>query len=297
VTLLNSIGEIDKLKVYVVAEDCAGYESPLLAQHGISMLLETYGNDLVKPFRILFDVANNSEALLYNMKLLGIDPKKIDAVVISHCHWDHTGGLMGVLNEIKGKNVPVIAHPSIFRPNFVLEPYLKHEGVPYDCTPENIESLGFKLILTRSPMKIVDGIVTSGEIERKVDFEKGGVFTYTIANGEMVPDEMMDDMALIVNVKNKGLLVFTGCGHAGIVNTVLHAMKITGVRKVHAVFGGFHLLNASEERIRKTAEELKKIGVEEVYSGHCTGFRAHMEFYKKYGEKFHRIHSGYTTIF
>ncbi len=292
-----NLGEVSNLKAYVIAEDYAGYESPLLAQHGISMLLETHSSSLRKTFRMLFDVANNSDALLYNMKLLNIDPKTIDAIVISHCHWDHTGGLMGILKEIKGENVPIIAHPSIFRPNFVLEPYLKHEGVPYDCTPENIESLGFKLILTKSPVKIVDGIITSGEIERTVDFEKGGIFTYTIVNGEMAPDEMMDDMALIVNVKDKGLLVFTGCGHAGIVNTVLHAMKITGVKRVHAVFGGFHLISANEDRIRKTVDELRKIGVEEVYTGHCTGFRANIEFYEKYGEKFHRIHSGYTVTF
>jgi 7,8-dihydropterin-6-yl-methyl-4-(beta-D-ribofuranosyl)aminobenzene 5'-phosphate synthase len=269
------------MRIYVVVEDYSGYESPFLGQHGVSFLIEKDGK------RVLFDTGQSAEPLLYNMKLLGIDPASIDYVFLSHCHYDHTGGLLGVLKAI-GKRIPVIAHPTIFRRHFITHPYLREVGVPF--RREEIEELAH-LYLTSDPIEIVEGVYSTGEIRNREEFERTELEVYTLDNGRIVRDTLMDDMSIVAKTP-EGIVVVSGCSHAGIVSIVKHAIRLTGEERVRAVIGGFHLIDASDERIRRTVEEFKRLGVEEVYTGHCTGLRAEAAFLEAYGERFHKLHSG-----
>ncbi|EHP84393.1 MBL fold metallo-hydrolase [Methanotorris formicicus] len=274
------------VKIYVLLEDYSGYESPFYAQHGISFLIEHGGKS------ILFDVGQEAKPILHNMRRLGLEPNNIDYIFLSHCHYDHTGGLLEMLKAI-GKRIPIIAHPMIFRKHFVIKPCLMDVGVPFER--EEIEQYA-ELFLTNEPIQILEGVYSTGEVREREDFEKTNLEVYTLKDGKLIRDELLDDMSLVIRT-SEGLVIISGCSHAGIVSIVKHAIKITGEKRIRSVIGGFHLIDASDERIIKTVEKLKKLDVEEVYTGHCTGLKAEAEFLTDYGEKFHKIHSGMIIEF
>jgi 7,8-dihydropterin-6-yl-methyl-4-(beta-D-ribofuranosyl)aminobenzene 5'-phosphate synthase len=283
-------GELSRLKVTVIAEDSVAYESPYLGQHGISFLLTAQRDDIER--NVLIDVAQNADALLENMKKMGITASCIDAVVLTHCHYDHTQGLGKVLKAIDKKDLPVIAHPDIFRLNFITDPYLRHVGVMDGDKKEEIEAAGGALFLTRDPLELMPGLITTGEVERVTDFEEVGIALYTVVGGEVQSDPMRDDISLVAHVKGKGLVIITGCSHAGIVNIVKQAVAITGTDEVHGIIGGFHLIEAPVDRIKKTAQALKEFNPDWVYAGHCTGFRAQVEFFQLLKDRFSPLHTG-----
>lgn len=286
-------GELDKLKITVIAEDSVLYESPYLGQHGISFLITAERNSIQK--NVLVDVAQNSSALLENMHLLGITPSSIDAVVLTHCHYDHTQGLAKVLRKIGKKDIPVIGHPDIFRPNFITNPYLRPIGVMDGDRQADIENSGGSLYLTKNPLEIMPGLFTTGEVERTTDFEEVGISLSTIENNQVKPDLMLDDISLIANVKKKGVVITTGCSHAGIVNIAKQAVKLVGTDKIHGIIGGFHLIEATgsvKNRIKKTAQALKKFDPDWIYAGHCTGFLAQVELYNTFKDRFTPLHTG-----
>lgn len=286
-------GELDRLRVTVIAEDSVLYESPYLGQHGISFLVTPERQDSIK--NVLVDVAQNPSALLENMAMMDIVPSSIDAVVLTHCHYDHTQGLAKVLREIGKRDIPVIAHPDIFRLNFIDDPDLRHVGVMDADKRANIEDAGGTLYLTRDPLKIMPGLITTGQIERTTDFEEVGINLFTIDNGQVKPDLMFDDISVIANVKGKGLVIVTGCSHAGIVNITKQAAKLTGTQRIHGIIGGFHLIEAmgaAEIRIKKTAQALKKFDPDWIYAGHCTGFEAQVELYNTFEDRFSPLHTG-----
>ncbi|NJE62552.1 MBL fold metallo-hydrolase [Thermococcus sp. 21S7] len=275
------------MRVYVLVEDYSGYESPFLAQHGVSFLIEEAERG------ILFDTGQSAEPILHNMRLLGLDPgSHIDYIFLSHCHYDHTGGLLGILKAI-GRRVPVIAYPSIFRRHFVMKPYLRDVGIPF--RREEVEEFA-DLYLTAEPIEIVGGIYSTGEVRSREDFERGHIGVYTLRDGRVMEDAIMDDMSIVAKTSG-GLVIVSGCSHAGIVSIVKHAIRMTGERRIKAVIGGFHLIEADDERIKGTVRELQKLGVEEVYTGHCTGLRAEAAFLEAYGERFHKLHSGMVVEF
>ncbi len=274
------------MHVTVLIEDYSGYESPFLAQHGVSFLIEKNGK------KILFDTGQSAEPILHNMKLLGIEPSSVDYVFLSHCHYDHTGGLLGILKAV-GRRIPIIAHPEIFREHFVTKPYLRSVGMPFRRA--EIEELA-DLYLTPKPLEILDGVRSTGEVRNREEFERGHLKVYTIRNGQIQEDNIMDDMSLVVE-SSDGLIIVSGCSHAGIVGIVKHAIRLTGEKRVRAVIGGFHLIDASEERIERTVREFLELGVEEVYSGHCTGLKAEAAFLRAYGDRFHKLHSGMVIDF
>ncbi len=273
------------MKIYTLAEDYAGYESPFLAQHGISFLIEYKGK------KLLFDAGQNAAPILYNMKLLGLDPRDVDYIFLSHCHYDHTGGLVEILKET-GKRIPVIAHPTIFRKHFITKPHLRHVGLPF--TREEVEKYG-ELFLSEEPFQIIEGLYSTGEIREKEDFERTNLEVYTLSKGRLVRDELRDDMSIAIKTP-KGLVVVSGCSHAGIISIVEHSMRLTGEKKVRAVIGGFHLIEANEDRIRMTVEAFRQLGVEEVYTGHCTGLKAEAAFLEAYGNRFHKLHAGMVIM-
>jgi len=288
------IGELNSLKITVLTEDSVLYESHYLGQHGVSFLLEgAKGSDVMK---ILVDVGQNSQALFNNMKLMNISPSIIDAVVLTHCHYDHTQGVAKVLKEIGRRDIQVIAHRDIFRLNFVTEPYPRHVGIMPGDSREEIEKAGGSLLLTKDPVKLMSGITTTGEVKRQTDFEEVGIALKTIQNGEVVDDQMLDDISVVANVKGKGLVIVTGCSHAGIVNIAKHAIELTGCEKIDGILGGLHLVDAPNVRIKRTVEELAKLSPEWICAGHCTGFKAQVELYLAFRERFSPLQTGMQFV-
>jgi 7,8-dihydropterin-6-yl-methyl-4-(beta-D-ribofuranosyl)aminobenzene 5'-phosphate synthase len=285
-----SRGDLSKLRLTVIAEDSVAYESPYLGQHGVSFLITAERDGVQK--NILVDVAQNPDALIENIDKMQIDLSCIDAVVLTHCHYDHTQGLGKVLKEIGKKDLPIIAHPDIFRLNFITDPYLRHVGVMDGDKKVDIEASGGSLYLTKDPLEIMPGLITTGEVERVTDFEEVGINLFTIDNGEVKTDPMLDDISVVANIKGKGLVIVTGCSHAGIVNITRQAIKLTDTEKVHGIIGGFHLIEASESRIKKTAPALKEFNPDWIYAGHCTGFRAQVELYNTFKDRFSPLHTG-----
>ncbi|WP_287197431.1 MULTISPECIES: MBL fold metallo-hydrolase [Thermococcus] len=216
-----NIGEADKLRIYTLAEDYAGYNSPFLAQHGVSFLIEV-GFDGNKR-RILFDTASYAEPILFNMEILGIDPKTVDMIILSHSHFDHTGGLLGIMKKIN-KEIPILAHPNIFKVSFAMEPEFMYAGIPplRGGSKEEIEKLGGVWILSRDIIKLMPGVFTLGEItkEEKVEFERSTTISlYKLENGKIRSDDIEDEIGLAINTK-KGLVVIGGCAHPGIISMV-----------------------------------------------------------------------------
>lgn len=287
---MNKKHRLKRLKITVIAEDSVGYDTPYLGQHGISFLLTAERDGVVK--NILVDVAQDSAALIENINRMQIAISCIDAVVLTHCHYDHTRGIAKILREIGGKDIPVIAHPDIFRTHFISDPYLRSIGIMDGDRREDIESSGGILYLAGNTLEIMPGLISTGEVERITDFEEVGMSLFTIENGQVKGDLMKDDISVVANVMGKGLVIVTGCSHAGIVNIIQQSIKLTGTKKIHGIIGGFHLIEASEERIQKTALALKKFNPDWVYAGHCTGFRAQVELYNIFKERFSPLHTG-----
>jgi 7,8-dihydropterin-6-yl-methyl-4-(beta-D-ribofuranosyl)aminobenzene 5'-phosphate synthase len=283
---------LDKLTVTVLAEDSVPYESPLLGQHGMSCWLEAEREGITR--RILVDVGQNPEALLFNVEKLGVPLTETDAVVLTHCHYDHTQGLTRILEAIGRKDIPVIAHPALFRLNFVTSPFFQHVGVMQGDKPEELRAAGAELVLVSGPLQLMPGLSTTGEVPRVTDFEEVGIALSTLdENGRVVTDGMPDDLSLAARVKGKGLVIITGCSHAGIINILKHSAATD--ERIEGVIGGLHLVEASEERIEKTASALAGFSPSLVAAGHCTGFRAQASLYAKFGSRFSTMGSG--TIF
>ena len=282
--------KLDSLQITVLAEDSVLYESPYLGQHGLSFLLEGRRGETTR--RILVDVGQNSQALLHNMRIMNILPAAVDAIVLTHCHYDHTQGIVAMLQEIGKRELPVIAHPDVFRTHFVVQPYLRHVGVMQGDSGEEIEEAGGRLYLTKDPLEMMPGIMTTGEVKRQTDFEEVGIELKTIENGRIRADPMLDDISVVSNVRGKGLVIVTGCSHAGIVNIVKHAIELTGCAQIEGIVGGLHLVDAPDSRTKRTVEELTKLNPKWIWAGHCTGFKAQVELYLALGERFSPLHTG-----
>lgn len=291
---MEKLGVLDSLKITVLAEDSVLYESPYLGQHGVSFLLEGVSGKATKS--ILVDVGQNSEALLYNMRTMGIYPKVIDAIVLTHCHYDHTQGVARLLREIAREDVQVIAHPSIFRQHFITEPYHRHVGIMEGDSEMEMEKAGASLSLTGEPFTIMPGIITTGEVKRKTEFEGGSIGLKTIENGMVKDDLMFDDISVVANVKDKGLVIVTGCSHAGIVNITNQAVEVADCSKIAAIIGGLHLIEASDAVIKSTIDELLKLDIAWISAGHCTGFKAQVELSLAFGERFSPLHTGMQFV-
>ncbi|MBN1693521.1 MAG: MBL fold metallo-hydrolase [Dehalococcoidales bacterium] len=270
-----------EVKITTLAENTANMG--FLAEWGLSMLVEADGK------KILFDTGMGN-AVVYNARLLGIDLSAVDKIVISHGHHDHTGGLREVLNEIR-KKIEIIAHPDIWAAKygrFGKNP-AHFAGIPFQR--ELLENLGAGFKLTAEPARITDRIMTLGEIPMLTDYEKIDNGLLDKQGGEMLPDELRDDLAMVIDT-DYGLVVILGCSHRGIVNTLKQAQKVTGKELIYAAIGGTHLLNADKERLQKTAADLKEMGVQYLGASHCTGFKAATYLAQEFGDRFFVNNSG-----
>jgi len=246
----------------------------LLAEHGLSLFVRVHQG--AKMHTVLFDTGYTRIGVTHNMAQLGIDVEEIEAIVLSHGHMDHTGSLYTLIDNIPSP-VPLVVHPDAFLSSryFGLEDGRKLL-FPQTLVREDLEQREVEVLGSKTPTFIVeDMVMVTGEVERTTEFEKGLPNATVERDGEMQPDPIADDQALVINLKDKGLVVISGCSHSGIINTTLHAQKLTGLTKVHAVLGGFHLSGpAFEPIIEKTISELKNMAPEVIVPMHCTGWKA-----------------------
>ena len=264
------------VKITTLSENTAAFAG-VLAEHGLSVLVETDEANVLLDTGLSISVANNVEAL-------GVNLKNVDKIVISHGHHDHTGGLRDVLRKMR-KKVEVIGHPDI-----IASKYAKREGFPagYIGIPfdrRELESLGAVFVLTPGPVRISENITTSGEIPMKTEYEDIDQFLKEMKEGELVPDQLLDDRALFIKT-DKGLVVILGCAHRGIINTLHHAQELTGEQRIEMVIGGCHLMNSSEERVWLTIAALKELGVKKIGVSHCTSLPAAAMMAHEFGEDF-----------
>jgi 7,8-dihydropterin-6-yl-methyl-4-(beta-D-ribofuranosyl)aminobenzene 5'-phosphate synthase len=278
---------VKNVHIAVLIEDSNSSAKPnLKAEHGLSYFIKAKIDD--GGVTVMMDTGTTPEALLHNVDTMGVNLLNVDIIALSHGHYDHTGGLIAALKRIK-KRVPVIAHPNVFRPKLKIKPHLKFIGAP--CDASEVEAAGGITLLAVNPVKIADGITTTGEVPRRTEFEKVRGF-WTVQNGSFVEDMMLDDQSLIIDVENKGLVVVSGCAHSGIINIIRHAQEITENNEVYAVLGGFHLINADAKRIQATVNELKKVDPRFVGPCHCTGKKATKRIAKAFGDRCRILHSG-----
>jgi 7,8-dihydropterin-6-yl-methyl-4-(beta-D-ribofuranosyl)aminobenzene 5'-phosphate synthase len=247
----------------------------LLAEHGFSALVTVRRGTTTST--LLFDTGVSPDGMAVNAERLGIDFSDLQGVVLSHGHFDHAGGFAGLARLRRGHGLPLTVHPAIWTRRRLAVP----GGDPFELPTLSAGALGregFEVIERRQPSLLVEGgILITGEIDRTTEFERGMPAAHQAWDGHgwQHDAQVIDDQALVVHIRGKGLVVITGCGHAGIVNITRHAMRLTGVHQVHAVMGGFHLGGpAFEPIVGPTVAALGAIAPELVVPGHCTGWRA-----------------------
>ena len=278
---------VKNVQITVLIEDTKSSAKPQLRnEHGLSFFIQAKIGD--NKVTVLMDTGPPSEVLLHNADRMDTNLEDVDVIVLSHGHYDHTGGLHQALKRMK-KRVPVVGHPTVFEPKLSLMPHLRLIGAP--VTSSDIESAGGVPVFASDPVKIADGITSTGEVPRISAFETVRSF-WTVHNRRFIEDKMVDDQSLVIDVEGKGLVVVTGCAHAGIINTLKHAQKITGNSRVYAVLGGFHLISADAKRIQATIDELKKLDPEYVGQCHCTGKKAVKKIAEAFGQRYHPLHIG-----
>lgn len=247
-------------KITVLMENTVSGPPGLVGEHGLSLWIETAAH------RFLYDTGQ-SGAVVLNAAVLGVDLAQAEAVVLSHGHYDHTGGLRAVLRAV-GSPRPVCAHPDLFARHRVAGSPDRYAGVPFDR--DELESKGARFHWLPGAHEIFPGVWAGGEVPRTSDFERGDPRLYVMRDGMPVPDPLRDDLSLYLETPD-GLVIITGCAHAGVVNIIEHARKVTGCARVRALIGGTHLGPVGEEQLEKTISYLEGLDLELLAAMHCTG--------------------------
>lgn len=269
----------------------------ILAEHGFCALVRTTKGGRSRS--LLFDFGFSGQGAAYNAQALGVEMKAIEAAALSHGHSDHTGGIAALGAMIGKKDVPLAVHPAAFKSPRYLKLGDQLKIYFPKLTREMFQQAGFAVVESKDPLPLLDGdVLFLGEIPRKTDFEKGFAIAHFEEKGVEKWDPIEDDTSVVMHLKGKGLVILSGCAHAGIVNTVLRAIEVTGVEQVHMVMGGFHLSGpAFEPIIGRTTEALKKFKPAYVVPCHCTGRKAMMFMEKEMPEQFLLNMSGTSLTF
>lgn len=245
----------------------------IVAEHGISLLVKREGHG------IIFDTGQSS-AFIRNARTMGEDLEDSEYLVLSHGHFDHTGGVPPLMEEVKG-GLTVVSHPHVF------ERKLDDQGNDVGC-PVSLDEIRerFDVILTREVKEIVDGVHLLTEVPRT--YEDPGTVVFHLRDGKMEPDPVEDDANLVVRT-DKGLFIVCGCAHSGILNIVNHAVDFFD-DEVYGIAGGLHLLDASRERVEAVIQRFEELGIRRIHPCHCTGIEATYLMMRELGAE--RISSG-----
>jgi 7,8-dihydropterin-6-yl-methyl-4-(beta-D-ribofuranosyl)aminobenzene 5'-phosphate synthase len=271
------------MRITYLSDNNAGFGAGCLAEWGLSILLEHDGH------RILLDTGRDSGVALANAGHLGVGLDNLDCLVLSHGHYDHTGGLAALLGRVSP--LKVVAHPDVFTPKFAKRPDGEYANIGLALSRAELEAMGARFKLSREPVKLAPGVTTIGEVPDVSGFEPMDTFCFVKQGARYRKDPLADDLAIAVT-RPYGLVVITGCAHRGIINTLRQAQKVTGKQKIHAVFGGAHLFRADAERLEKTIVALTEMGVEHIAPSHCTGFEAAAQLWQVFGDRFQWVAAG-----
>jgi 7,8-dihydropterin-6-yl-methyl-4-(beta-D-ribofuranosyl)aminobenzene 5'-phosphate synthase len=289
----------NKADLIVESDEIVEYfdEEPLLAEHGFSAIIRFEETDL----SILWDAGVSRTALMENLRRMEIDPASINVIALSHGHGDHFAALTALLTAMKlhpesrewegvvsaeevnhwieKHRIPLIAHPAAFRERWWVKDDGTMVGPSIPPPKQEWEAAGVEITLSEEPYQLGPGCWTTGYIPRR-SFEESGIPTKLLyrQGDSFLKDNLEEDQAMVINVRNKGLVVLSGCAHAGIVNTVNYAREISGIETVWAIIGGFHLAKANDEEIGRTLEHIQAVRPKLIVPCHCTGFKATSQF-------------------
>jgi 7,8-dihydropterin-6-yl-methyl-4-(beta-D-ribofuranosyl)aminobenzene 5'-phosphate synthase len=266
-----------------------------LAEHGLSFLVKV--RSASEEHTLMVDAGRSPTCLLHNLEVFGVDLGRIEGMVLSHGHRDHFGGLLDFLKRV-GKGLPLTLHPDAFLERRINIPKVGVRAMPA-LDEEALRQTGAVLHKVREATPLYSNLILAlGEVERVTDFEKGFPWAEAKIDGNWVVDPFHDDQGIAVNVRGKGLVVIGGCSHAGIINTVRYAREVSGVDRVHAVLGGFHLTGPIfKPIIGPTIEAMKKIAPDFVVPMHCTGWDAMNQFSQQMPGQFILNSVGTTYVF
>ncbi|WP_405587167.1 MBL fold metallo-hydrolase [Streptomyces sp. NBC_01190] len=260
---------------------------PLRAEHGFSALVTVAKAG--REHRFLFDAGTSPDGVVENMRRLRIDPTSIEAIVCSHGHFDHTAGLDGLIRVLGGRvKLPVLIHPHFWRRRRLTLPGADPLELP-TTSRRALEGAGFTVIEERQPSFLFENsVLITGEVPRTTGYEPGFPPQQAWLDNRWEPDPLvLDDQALIVDVRGKGLTVLTGCGHSGVVNICRYARRLTGDRPLHALIGGYHLNGPRfEPLIPRVLADLAALEPSVLIPAHCTGWRAQHAMSARFGDVF-----------
>jgi len=302
-TRLTAVKEVNRLVVTVITDNYYDALRPdtkvstvfrskpgaiIHAEHGLSYHVETVLNGT--SFSLLFDYGMDPMGMSHNIEVLGIDVSRVGAMALSHGHFDHWGGLTGFLRQYGGripKGIPLYIGHEAFAHRFSIRP---SDSKPMDIgalDKSEIEELGLVNIKElKQPQEIISGGYATGPVERVTEYETCNP-NLLVKRGDCLEQDLFEgELAMVFVVKNHGLVILSGCAHIGIMNIIKHAINITGISKIHAIIGGFHLVNVQNSLIDRYIEDIKGLAPDYIVPTHCTGFEAVMSFAREMPEQF-----------
>ena len=273
---------------------------PLIAEHGFCAAIKLEANGI--EHKILFDSGLDPMVAIHNAEVLDFNLSSLDLVISSHGHVDHTGGLISIINKMdkrKRQQMPLVLHTDAFKNRMVKLKDGRKINLPAP-NRSNLIQAGYDIIEKQSQsLWIEDRLLVTGEIPRINNFEKGFPNHYSEVDGKMENDpEIKDDQSVIFNIKDKGLVVLTGCAHAGIINIIEYAKELTGQHNIYAVIGGIHLTGGMFEMlIPRTIDELERLDPRILIPCHCSGLKAMGEISKHIPNAFIQNSVGTKYVF